>query len=112
MIHILLIAVDSEIARLASRLIKRNGFSVDIITNPDETPSVKPGLIIFDCDMSPEKGLKKYDMLLQKYLGTKILWISSDAAEEVEALECGADDWVKKPLNVDVLLARIKRLCK
>ncbi len=38
---------------------------------------------------------------------------ATDAEEtEVEALTVGADDWIRKPIHKQRLLARIKRLLK
>ena len=112
MFHILLIGNNPEVAKLTSKLIKRSGFDTEIILEPQEVPETKPDLLIFDCDLPPFEGMEKYRKILRLYRQSKILWISSDPTEEVGALELGADDWMKKPLNVEVLIARIKKLCK
>lgn len=112
MAAILLICDDPAIARLTSRVIERHGYNIMTMTDCSENISEKPDLIIFDCGMSPDEGLKKYNKIINICFPTKILWVSSDPADEILALEAGADDWIRKPYNVDVFLVRIKKLCK
>ena len=111
MFNILLIGDNPEIARLTARIISRNGFNVKIITDSDEIPTLKPSLLIFDCGLSPEAGFKRYEKLIRYCFQSKILWISSNAQDEIQALEMGADDWIKKPFHMDIFIARIKKLC-
>lgn len=112
MADILLIGYDLEIARLTSRVIERNGFKVEIMTDPLYMPLYKPQVLIFDCDMPPRTGFEKYDKLIKKCFPAKILWVSSNEKDEISALELGADDWIKKPFHIDVFIARIKKLCR
>ena len=112
MCRVLYVGSEPTLADLASRIIKKYGYDVSYITSLAEKICFKPDLILFDCDMSPAFGLEKYKSIITRFSDAAILWISSSENDEVQALEAGADDWVKKPLKMDVLLARMKKLVK
>ena len=110
--YILLVADQPEMAKLTTRIMERNGYEVETITEPDARVITKPELIIFDCNLQPRTGLSKFHKIVGDYPTAKILWVSSKEEEEVEALEAGADDWIRKPFPMESLMARMRNLCK
>ena len=112
MYKIMLIGEDMETALLTAKLIKRKGFEISVKANDSKMKDTKQDLLIFDCGLSPEQGFKKYQNIIESCHLSKIFWISSDFEDEVPALELGADDWMKRPINIEVLVARIRRLLK
>lgn len=112
MYHILLISDNKEVARLTSRMLKKNGYEVSICTTCDDIPDTSVSLLMFDCDITPRDGFRKYRDVIKHFRSAQILWISSHAEDEIEALEIGCDEWIKKPYHVEVFLARIKNLLR
>lgn len=110
--HILLISDNKEVARLTSRMLKKNGYQVSIYSACDKLPDSSVSLLMFDCEISPKDGFREYYNVMRQYRSALILWVSSHADDEIEALEIGCDEWIKKPYNVQVFLARIKNLLR
>jgi two-component system, OmpR family, KDP operon response regulator KdpE len=70
--------------------------------------SVKPDLVLLDLGL-PDIDGKEAVTLIREWSQVPIIICSvrSDDDEIVKALEMGADDYIMKPFNPDVLLARI-----
>ncbi len=71
--------------------------------------SVKPDLILLDLGL-PDIDGKEVIAQVRQWSQVPIIVLSVRAMDEevVAALNAGADDYVVKPFNADVLLARIK----
>ena len=108
--NIVWIGNNLQVDTLMAKLLRRNGYMVQIATTQNSV-TFHPDLIILDCDLTPYEGFQKYDGWIQSWLPAKILWISSNEDDEIKALEFGADEFIKKPYHVEVLLARIGKLC-
>lgn len=75
----------------------------------------KPDLIILDWMMPDFNGLDFTKQLRSKGYNTPILFLTAvgdDAVYQVEALGSGADDYLSKPFNPSLLIARVKNLLK
>ena len=71
-------------------------------------------LILSDINMPNLDGLKLLEMLGQKGMETPVVFLTgeTEAATEIRGLELGAADYVKKPIQKDVVLMRIDRVLK
>jgi len=70
-------------------------------------------LLVLDWHLPDTTGIEELDWLRsEKSSNTPVIFITSRDSEEsvVEALEHGADDYMVKPVNKDITLARIKAL--
>jgi len=69
-----------------------------------------PDLIILDLGLPDIRGHDLLRMIRERQEQIPIVVLSSrdDEAGKVEALDCGADDYVTKPFGMDELLARIR----
>lgn len=114
---ILLIEDDQKLATLLSTYITNFGFKVNIVANGNEAVtqilSISPGLVILDLMLPGQDGLSICREVRNQYAG-KILMLtaSGDDMDQVAALEMGADDFVQKPVQPRVLLARIRALLR
>lgn len=99
---------------LTSRLLQRSGWQVQLAWGISEMQTVlqksTPRLIIMDCELPDGSGIWACQALRKSCVPVKILLTSNDAEDELNALNAGADDFMKKPFRVEVLLARMKRL--
>jgi two-component system KDP operon response regulator KdpE len=70
--------------------------------------SISPDIILLDFDMPDMKG-KDIIAAIREWTQTPVIIVSSRKANEdiVQGLNYGADDYVIKPFNADVLRARI-----
>ncbi len=70
--------------------------------------SISPDIILIDFDMPDMKG-KEVIRSIREWSQTPVIIVSSNKTNEniIEGLNYGADDYVTKPFNADVLRARI-----
>lgn len=69
-------------------------------------------IIILDILLPGISGLQLLQVIRESGINTPILMLTVDqrVTSKIDALNCGADDYLVKPFNVEELLARIKRL--
>ena len=73
----------------------------------------RPELVMIDLGMPALDGLQVIEAI-RGWSAAPILVVSgrTGAADKVEALDAGADDYVTKPFSIDELLARIRALTR
>ena len=104
---------DPQLLRALRVTLKAHGY--EIITASDGAEALSsaarrmPDLIMLDLGMPEVDGM---DVIygLRGWTNAPILVVSgrTDAADIVDALDAGADDYVTKPFSIDELLARIR----
>jgi two-component system KDP operon response regulator KdpE len=110
---VLVIEDEPPIRKLFSIFLDDAGFKVIECDNGKEgmrlAASIKPELVLLDLGL-PDLDGKEVITNIREWSQVPIVVCSvrSDDAEIVQALEIGADDYVTKPFNPDVLLARIQ----
>jgi len=114
---ILLVEDDLRLAELVSRYLESNGFSVAIVSHGDEVVARvgrdMPDLVILDLGLPGEDGLTICRQLRPDYTNPiLILTARNSDIDHVLGLELGADDYVIKPVEPRVLLARIGALLR
>ncbi len=114
---ILLVEDDLRLAELVSRYLESNGFSVAIVSQGDEVVARverdAPDLVILDLGLPGEDGLTICRQLRPGYTNPiLILTARNSDIDHVLGLELGADDYVIKPVEPRVLLARIGALLR
>ena len=69
-------------------------------------------LIISDINMPNLDGFKLLEILTQKGLHTPVIMVtgSTGAEDEIKGLELGAQDYIRKPLNKEALLFRVRKV--
>ena len=114
-----LLLVEDEI-KLREELkifLENNGYSVDTIDNFDDTLNLikknNCDLILMDINLPNINGeylVKEF----RKESNTPIIMVTSKNTEidELMSINYGADDFITKPYNPQILLARIERLLK
>lgn len=109
---ILVIEDEPPIRKLLNITLQGQGYKVVDADNGQEgarlVASVKPELILLDLGL-PDIDGKEVIQMVREWSQAPIIVCSvrSDDTEIVKALELGADDYVTKPFNPTVLLARI-----
>lgn len=104
---------DPRIASELKKLLERNGFEAEQVTdfeNPE--PQIKifaPHIILLDINLPYYNGFYWCRKLRQGTLCPIIVISARDGdSDQVMALENGADDYITKPFNHEVVLAKIR----
>lgn len=112
-----LIVDDEEMAiKLVEHQLKLDGF--DIITTTDGREAMdlikseEPDLVISDIMMPFMSGLELLELIKSEKKKTPVILVSAlDDVEVIQtAIGMGADDFVIKPVNMDELTLRVKRV--
>jgi len=114
---ILLVEDDLRLAELVSRYLAGHGFNMTIVSRGDEVvPRVQhdnPDLVILDLGLPGEDGLSICKRLRPDFTNPILILTARDNdIDHVLGLELGADDYVIKPVEPRVLLARVNALLR
>ena len=115
--RLMLVEDDHKLAELLQHYFVEFGYEVSTLASGEGAAAKiiaeAPDLVILDLMLPDEDGLSICRGIRQAYAG-KILMLtaSGDDMDQVAALELGADDFVQKPIQPRVLLARIRMLLR
>jgi DNA-binding response OmpR family regulator len=115
--HILLVDDDILLRRSLAFNLERAGYRVSTAANAEDAlamvRSAKPDLILLDIGLSGMDGLEVLRQFREQW-GIPVIFVTARRREldQVLGLELGADDYVTKPFDLDVLLARIKAVLR
>ena len=115
--HLLIVDDDERIRGLLQKFLVRNGFLVSVARDAAQARRILAGLefdlIVMDVMMPGEDGVTLTRELRQR-LATPILLLTArgEAANRIEGLEAGADDYLVKPFEPKELLLRINAILR
>jgi DNA-binding response OmpR family regulator len=117
MYRVMLVEDDARLAELVTEYLSGYEFGVDVVTRGDQAlerfKSIAPDVVVLDLMLPGLDGMvvcrKLRDMSDVPIL---ILTAREDSYDEVSGLEQGADDFVNKPVQPRVLLARLRALLR
>jgi DNA-binding response OmpR family regulator len=115
--HILLVEDDRRLAELVRDFLEANDFLVTIEGNGNrvlrQCQQLNPTMIILDLNLPGKDGLSVCQELRPDYRGPILMLTArNDDIDQVLGLEFGADDYVIKPAEPRVLLARVRALLR
>jgi DNA-binding response OmpR family regulator len=115
--HLLLIDDDVLMRRSLSFNLEQAGFRVTTAGSAEDglliVQADRPDLVLLDIGLPGMDGLQAIKEF-RDHLGLPVILLTARRREldEVLGLELGADDYVSKPFNFDVLLAHIKAVLR
>ena len=115
--RILLIEDDPLIREELQILLSNAGYTVDMVSDfadpLEQVRSFSPDLILLDINLPGQDGYALCSSI-RSFSATPILFITgrNTAMDELQALTLGGDDYITKPYNIPVLLARINLLLR
>lgn len=114
---ILLVEDDARLAKLTATYLEGNGLSVVVEARGsaalDRFKQVKPKLVLLDLMLPGQDGLTICRELRKSFSGPILMFTAKDSdIDQVIGLEAGADDYVSKPADPMVLLARVRALLR
>ncbi len=115
--RILIADDDPQLLRALRITLSAKGY--EILTAADGTQAIaaavdhRPDIFLFDLGMPGLDGVEVIHAI-RGWSDAPILVVSgrTGAADKVEALDAGADDYVTKPFSVEELLARVRALTR
>jgi two-component system response regulator RstA len=115
--HILIIEDDKRLAELTRDYLEANGFQVSLeaegSNGVERILSLQPDLVILDLMLPGEDGLSICRRVRPDFPGLIMMMTArTDDLDQVLGLEMGADDYVSKPVQPRVLLARMRALLR
>jgi two-component system phosphate regulon response regulator OmpR len=115
--HLLVVDDDERIRGLLQKFLIRSGFLVTVARDSSQARRLLAGLefdlIVLDVMMPGEDGIA-LTQDLRRRLSTPILLLTAkgEAANRIEGLEAGADDYLVKPFEPKELLLRINAILR
>ncbi|MDH5359825.1 MAG: response regulator [Gammaproteobacteria bacterium] len=114
--RVLIIDDDPEHAAYTAHVLQQTGIHTEILLNPELTLETiklfKPEVILLDMMMPIYNGLQLAAMIRMdpKQQFTSILFLSAetDTDKQIEAIHLGADDFLVKPVNPNILLKTVQ----
>ena len=115
--HLLIVDDDEETLTLLKAFLSQEGYQISIARNSSELSQVLDrwsiDLLVLDVMLEGESGLDICKQLrLESSVPILMLTAMSADQDRINGLEIGADDYMIKPYNPDVLLARIKAILR
>lgn len=115
--HILLVDDDALLRRSLAFNLEQAGYRASTAANAEDALSLArrdpPDLILLDIGLPGMDGLDALRSF-QQHSATPIIFVTARRREVDQALglELGADDYITKPFDLNVLLARIKAVLR
>ena len=111
--RILIVEDDERLAQLTQDYLTNNGYEVHVEHHGGEAlaviDSMQPELIILDVMLPGVDGLSICQQIRSRFQGyIMMLTARTDDIDQVLGLEMGADDYICKPVQPRLLLARVK----
>jgi len=113
----MLVDDDDKSTSLLQSYLSNFGFDVVVVHSGidavEQIVTIQPSLVVLDLMLPGLDGLSVCRKVRNQFSGQILmLTASGDDMDQVAALEIGADDFVQKPIQPRVLLARIKNLLR
>ena len=117
MTDILIVEDDKELAELLTDFLRSEDYTVTAVESGERAVELfeKYGarLVVLDINLPDVNGFSVCSKLREK-ADTPILIVScrTDKEDKLSGLDLGADDYIEKPYDIDILIAKIKGIFK
>lgn len=115
--RVLLVDDDVLLRRSLAFSLERAGFQVHTAASAEEALAIaarkRPDLVLLDIGLPGMDGLQALQRFREAF-GVPVIFLTARRREldQVLGLELGADDYITKPFDTDVLIARIRAVLR
>lgn len=108
---------DLDMQKILKLYLEKEGYQVVLVSNGQEAchylTEHPAELLLLDWMMPVMDGIVVCREIRALHIPIKILMLTAkgEPGHEITGLSCGADDYLRKPFDMQVLLLRIKKLC-
>lgn len=116
--RILLVEDNARLSALTAEALKGAGYAIDPVCRAADAEAALRATsydaIVLDLGLPDFDGMDLLALLRKRGLATPILLLTArdDAEAVVAGLNGGADDYLRKPFNMDELIARVRALLR
>lgn len=116
--RILIAEDDKNMSKILKLYLQKEGYTVNVTFDGEETLSYleknQVDLLLLDWMLPHKNGIEICKEIKALNIPLKIIMITARTTtdDELLGLTAGADDYIRKPFDMNVLLLRIKKLCK
>lgn len=115
--HLVLVEDDDKLAQLVSAFLQQHSFTVTVLSNgahaADTIIAQQPDLVLLDIMLPQVDGYTIFRQLQGKFNNPVLFLTAKDSPiDHVMGLEMGADDYIVKPVDPHVLLARVNLMLR
>lgn len=114
----ILIAEDNpDMQKILKLYLEKEGYQAALVSNGrdavDYLTEHEVDFVVLDWMMPVMDGITACQEIRSLKIPVKILMLTAkgETSHEIKGLTCGADDYLRKPFDMQVLLLRIKKLC-
>ncbi len=114
---LLLVEDDKILADLTAEFLRTEGFTVDVVHRGDEAVAavhrLQPALIILDVMLPGLDGFAICKQIRSSFTGLVLMMTAlEEGAEQLTGFDAGADDYVVKPIDPQLLTARVRAMLR
>lgn len=116
--HILIAEDELDMQKILKLYLQKEGYQVSVVSNGREAVDFlydcPADLVLLDWMMPVQDGIETCKEIRLMGIPVKILMLTARGQnrDEVAGLSCGADDYLRKPFDMEVLLLRVNKLCQ
>jgi len=116
-VNILIVEDESDMQKILKLYLQREGYQVNSVSNGRDAIDFlivnAVDIVLLDWMMPIKNGMETLKEIRQLNIPVKILMLTAkgENADEAAGLTFGADDYLRKPFDIQILLLRIKKLC-
>ena len=115
--NILIVEDDSDMQKILKLYLQREGYQINSVSNGRDAIDFlivnAVDIVLLDWMMPIKNGMETLKEIRQLNIPVKILMLTAkgENVDEAAGLTFGADDYLRKPFDIQILLLRIKKLC-
>ena len=117
MLDVLIVEDNKEVSTLLEAFLEREGYVVGIADSGEKALNIfemyGAKLVVLDINLPGVDGFSVCSKIREK-ANTPVMIASArtEKADQLKGLELGADDYIEKPYDIDILLAKIRGIFK
>ena len=115
---ILVVEDEVQLADTLAEILKRNKYNVDTVFDGDDgLEYARTGIydcILLDIMLHVRSGTEIVQILRREKNATPIMLLTakSEVEDKIHGLDCGADDYLTKPIKMKLLVSRVQAILK